>query len=926
MNRSAAAYSLALAAMFVAVGVRLLLQPFLGDRLPFITLFLAVAVAAWYGGRGPALLTFLTGAVAVAFFILEPRYSFAVSQIEYGVGFALYAVVCLGSITLFETLHQARMRAEAEIAARKIAEEVLAEREAYLRVTLASIGDAVLSTDANGNVTYVNALAEELTGWTQVDASGQPLERVFRIVNEDTRQPVENPALRALKEGTIVGLANHTVLISKDGTERPIDDSAAPIRDDGGMVCGAVLVFRDVTARREEEREQQRTLTTLNNLVASAPMGISILDDEMRFRHVNGPLAEMNGIPAEDHIGKTIAEIVPAIYPQVEPIFRRVLESGQPVADQIIESETAKAPGIRRVWRESWFPIPGSHGKSSGVGVIVQEITEERQAEERLRKKNERLRLLSEAAAVLLLADDPNAMLPRLFAKIASHLELDVYVHFTLDPQDDALRLASCEGLPTEAIHSCARLELGQAICGVVAERRQPLAAAHVQQSDDPNTQLIKSFGVRAYACYPLLVGDRLLGTLSFGSRSRDEFFPDEMEFLGTICHYVSFAYERVRLVQKLSEADRRKDEFLATLAHELRNPLAPIRNGLQLIRLAGGDRATVEQARTMMERQLTQLVRLVDDLMDLSRISRGKIDLRTERVRLAAVVESAVETSRPLIEQMGHELTIVLPEQPVTLDADPTRLAQVFLNLLTNAAKYSDRGAHIRLVAEREGSDVVVSVTDTGIGIPADQLPRIFQMFTQVERSLEKAQGGLGIGLSLVKRLVEMHGGSIEARSDGPGQGSEFDVRLPVVAEASGPHAADAPGERAIPRSSARILIVDDNKDGADSLAMMLRIMGNDTRTAYDGQEGVALAEQFRPDVVLLDIGLPKLNGYEACRRIREQDWSKGMVIIAMTGWGQEEDRRRSHEAGFDHHLVKPVAPGALMQLLSDLPDVAST
>jgi PAS domain S-box-containing protein len=922
MTRSAAAYGLALAAMIAAVGVRLLLHPLLGDRLPFITLFLAVAVAAWYGGRGPALLTFVTGALAVGFFILEPRYSFAVAQIEYQVGFLLYAAVCLGSIALFEALHKARMRAEAEVTARKVAEKALAEREAYLRVTLGSIGDAVLTTDASGKVTFLNAVAQQLTGWTQADALGQPLDRVFRIVNEDTRQPVENPALRALNDGAVVGLANHTILISKDGTERPIDDSAAPIRDEGGVIGGAVLVFRDVTERREGEREQQRTLTTLNNLVASAPMGISILDAEMRFRHVNGPLAEMNGIPAEDHIGKTVAEIVPAIYPLVEPIFRRMLETGQPVADQIIESETAKTPGVQRVWRESWFPIPGPQGKTSGVGVIVQEITEERQAEERLRKKNERLRLLSEAAAVLLLADDPNAMLPRLFAKIASHLELDVYIHFTLDPQEAALRLASCEGLPNEATHRCARLELGQAICGMVAESRQPLAAAHVQQSDNPNIQLVKSFGVRAYSCHPLLAGDRLLGTLSFGSRSRNEFFLDEIEFLATICHYVTFAYERVRLLQELSEADHRKDEFLATLAHELRNPLAPIRNGLQLIRLADGDCATVEQARTMMERQLTQLVRLVDDLMDLSRISRGKIDLRTERVRLAAVIESAVETSRPLIEQMGHELTVTLPEQAITLDADPTRLAQVFLNLLTNSAKYSEPGGHIRLAAERQGSDVVVSVTDTGIGIPAEQLPRIFLMFTQVERSLEKAQGGLGIGLCLVKRLVEMHGGSIEAKSGGPGQGSEFVVRLPVIVEESGPQAVDWQGEQAVPRSALRILVVDDNKDGADSLGMMLRIMGNDTRTAYDGEEGVQLAEEFCPDVVLFDIGLPKLNGFEACRRIREQPWGMGMVLIAMTGWGQEEDRRRSHEAGFDHHMVKPVDPNALMKMLAGLSD----
>ena len=260
----------------------------------------------------------------------------------------------------------------------------------------------------------------------------------------------------------------------------------------------------------------------------------------------------------------------------------------------------------------------------------------------------------------------------------------------------------------------------------------------------------------------------------------------------------------------------------------------------------------------------------------------------------MAAVVHSAVETSRPLIEQMGHELTVTLPQQPVVVDADLTRLAQVFLNLLNNAAKYTERGGHIWLTAERQGSDVVVSVKDTGIGIAADQLPRIFEMFSQVDRSLERSQGGLGIGLTLVKRLVEMHGGRIEARSEGPGKGSEFVVRLPVVVEGVDATRRERKQDEDHVKASLRILVVDDNRDGADSLAMMLKMMGNDTRTAYDGEEAVAAAVEFRPDVILLDIGLPKLNGYEACRRIREQPWGKEFVIIAQTGWGQEEDRQR--------------------------------
>jgi PAS domain S-box-containing protein len=326
---------------------------------------------------------------------------------------------------------------------------------------------------------------------------------------------------------------------------------------------------------------------------------------------------------------------------------------------------------------------------------------------------------------------------------------------------------------------------------------------------------------------------------------------------------------ERKRIEEALRDADRRKDEFLATLAHELRNPLATLRNGLQLLRMAGAGKAMADNVREMMERQLGQLVRLIDDLMDVGRISQGKLELRRERVALDTVLTCAMETSRPLIEEMGHDLQVVLPKQPIVIDADPIRLTQVFMNLLNNAAKYSDRNGKIWLTVERQGSDVVVSVRDAGIGLAADQLPRIFELFSQVDLSLERSQGGLGIGLSLVKRLLEMHGGNVEVRSEGPGHGSEFIVRLPVDVEASvpQPEREKQPGE---PRTTLRILIVDDNRDGADSLSMMLRIMGNDIRTAYDGEEAVAAAEKFQPAVILLDIGLPKLNGYEACRRIR--------------------------------------------------------
>jgi signal transduction histidine kinase/CheY-like chemotaxis protein len=564
-------------------------------------------------------------------------------------------------------------------------------------------------------------------------------------------------------------------------------------------------------------------------------------------------------------------------------------------------------------------PLFDEQGQVRGSVGVCLDITERKRAEEGLRRQDERTRLLSKAAALLLHATDPDIALQKLFGKIASHFGLDSYFNYMVDETGNALRLHSYAGVPQETAQTINRLEFGEAISGTVALHRQPIVATYIQQSEDRKTQLAKSFGIRVYACIPLQVNEDLLGTLSFASRSRDELEEDELTILRTICHYVAVAYERMRLIGRLQDADRRKDEFLATLAHELRNPLAPIRNAVQILQMKGLAQPELQNSRDIIDRQVRQMTRLVNDLLDVSRISRGKIDLQKQQVLLSPILINAVEASRPLIEATKHELTLNLLPEPVCVEADTARLAQVFSNLLNNAAKFTEQGGHIWLAAQRQGSDVVVTVKDNGTGIPSDKLPALFEMFSQVEGSMGRSQGGLGIGLHLVKQLVEMHGGSVTARSEGPGKGSEFVVRLPIIIDAAG---ASHPikEEGAVPKSSLRILIVDDNRDSADSLAMMLRIMGNDIHTAYDGEEAVAAAGEFRPDVVVLDIGLPKLNGYEACRRIRQQPWSKGVVLIAMTGWGQEEDRRRSQEAGFDKHMVKPVDPQVLMNVLGEL------
>jgi PAS domain S-box-containing protein len=373
---------------------------------------------------------------------------------------------------------------------------------------------------------------------------------------------------------------------------------------------------------------------------------------------------------------------------------------------------------------------------------------------------------------------------------------------------------------------------------------------------------------------------------------------------------------QRKRTEEALRESDRRKDAFLATLAHELRNPLAPIRNAVEVLKAKGTPDPELTWCREVIERQVGQMARLLDDLLDVSRITRNKLELRKERVTLATVLESAVETSRPVIDGGGHELTVSLPSEPVYLDADPVRLAQVFANLLNNAAKYTEGGGRIRLAAERVGQELVVSVGDNGIGIAADVLPRLFRMFSQAKAALERSQGGLGIGLSLVRGLVEMHGGTVEARSGGPGAGSEFVVKLPIAVASAVPE--QPPAEVKKPCGvRCKIVVADDNRDAADSLALMLRLKGHEVRNARDGEEAVEAAEAFRPDVVLLDIGMPRLNGYEVARRIREQLWGKDMVLVALTGWGQDEDRRRSEEAGFDtlHQAGGPGPAGTALR-----------
>ncbi len=376
--------------------------------------------------------------------------------------------------------------------------------------------------------------------------------------------------------------------------------------------------------------------------------------------------------------------------------------------------------------------------------------------------------------------------------------------------------------------------------------------------------------------------------------------------------------YQARAHLEEREEADERKNQFLATLAHELRNPLAPIRNAIGLLRRTESSGAAAT-ALEIMDRQVNQMVRLIDDLMDVSRISRGKIELRRDVVDLAAVIAAAVETSRPLIDAAQHELTVLLPADEMLLDADPMRLAQVFANLLNNAAKYTDPGGRISIAAKRDGTNALVTVSDTGVGIPGESLSRVFEMFAQADSGDRRARTGLGIGLSLARSLIEMHGGSLTAASGGKGKGSAFVVRLPLDHH-GGARASVVPAVAPRIREHERILVVDDNRDAANTLADLLQTIGADVRVAYDGATALEALSAFRPSVAMLDLGMPGMDGYEVARHIRALPGARDTTLIALTGWGQPSDRQRTRQAGFHHHLVKPVDIGAMQAVLASL------
>ena len=988
-------YIFAIAVTAAAVAVRWLLDRWLGWDLSLVTLFPAVAACVWFGGYRPALLTALLGYVACNTLFIAPRGEFGLYSTRDLVGCIMFILSSAILIGFGEALRVARRRADVVLnEAQRMAHagswqwtaanDRLVVSEGVRRIFALPADIPVPGFHEQDGVLFPHE------SWLKLDAVIRGALRTGRGYELD---------LEAFRGGEPIWVVTRSEVVS----------------DASGKIVGLRGTFQDITERKRAEALQEAQRRILEQIARRVPLpevltevartveqqepglfcSIHVLDSTGAYLHAGaGPslpaayMQAMDAVPVEPADAGPCCEVVQTcrdvLVPDIaadEKWSKRwrtlALASGlRSVRSSIVRAGNGAPLATFAMYRrQPGDPEPTNLQVGFAARQLVAIAVERHLDDAELRRAEADARLLQTLGTELVgeagertvyqKVIDGAALLMR--SQFASLQSLETF------PDGDAeLRLLAFRGFSAFAARYWDRVRLmSPTSCAeAMRTRRRAMVAdvatcPYLQGTDDLAT--FRETGIVSVQTTPLISRTgKMVGMLS--THWNRPYTPPERDLrnLDILARQAADLLERKRNEEALREADRRKDEFLATLAHELRNPLAPIRNSLTMMRLAGrpgeaeagspaeggADVAVVpDHLREILERQVHHLIRLVDDLLDVSRITRGKLTLRREPVELEAVVRHAIETIRPLADALGHEVAVDLPRETVWLNADPIRLAQVFNNLLNNACKYSDRKGHVSLMAERLGNEVVVRVRDSGIGIPPERLTNIFDMFTQVDRSLERTQGGLGVGLTLVKRLVDLHGGSVLAQSEGPGRGSEFVVRLPVLhlqaaselvrprAVAGGalpirevgatppapvPTLAPAPSRTGTtrktgqaPTASRKVLVVDDNTDAADSLALLLKSSGSVARTAKDGLEALEAAEEFRPDIVFLDIGMPRLNGYDAARRIRQEPWGRDMVLVAMTGWGQDQDRRRSRDAGFDAHIVKPADYSEVVRLV---------
>jgi PAS domain S-box-containing protein len=914
-----ARYGIAIAAVVAAIGLRYLLTPWLGASFPLATMFTAVAVVVWGAGWGPALFAAIGGWAAGNVVFRDGMGFFGGITVNEIIGFLIYMLGTGPIIILGEKMRAAHRELEArhaQLSTANLALENKVEAQSLLAAIVASSADAIISKTLEGVITSWNRGAERLFGWTAAEAIGQS---IHMIVPPEFHEQ-ENGILRRLRVGERVEHLD-VERLRKDGSRVQLSVTISPVYDRHKHIIGASKTARDITDRKAWElrlvrsEEAQRLLVGIHDATRGLEDPAIVMREivtrvGLHFDVTRCAYGEVD--PERDQICITrgYTKNLPTVagrYPLAAfgPLMVGELKAGRtaiitdlqtdPLTDTLTAHDT-----YRRMQIESLVCVPLVRGGRL-IGVLVICDSRPRQWDQ------EDARLLEQVAERTLFAVE-SARAAQALREHRDVMQLAMSTArmgaWTRDLVLDSVwwspELAEIFGFASDdtnydrdrlfaQVHPEDRVRLAATIEQALAARKDYVVEFEFQHAGTGEWRWMEA-------------------------RGRAEYGAD-----GNPAKLYGLAIDitgRRRAVEALQEADRRKDEFLATLAHELRNPLAPISSGLHILRSAT-DATHAATALEIMERQVAQMVRLVDDLLDVARITTGKVEVRREPIDLAAAINDAVETSGPLLDE---RFTIMPPPSPVYVNADRTRLAQVFANLLNNSAKYSEPGQPIAIAFGREGDAAVVRVRDGGMGIHPDMLPRVFEMFRQADqRTGGRSRGGLGIGLSLVKRIVEMHGGTVTARSEGLGRGSEFEVRLPAIAD-SRAVVADAVQSASRGPARRRILVVDDNEDAAESLAALLTISGHETRMAHDGPDALLQAGQFHPDVVFLDIGMPTLDGHQTAKLIRQQPWGKDMVLVALTGWGQSEDRRRSKDAGFNHHLVKPADPAVVEKLLASL------